>query len=144
MPPHGLEPLMPEARQTRAGDRSRAIAEAAEAFHEAVFDLDVLLHIVVERISRATGDFCSVALVLPDGRRLQPLVAFHSDPQMMEDSRQFLGVSMDLDAAGPWARVVRDRRSLVIPMDPDNLPAGMAPHQVLHMKRWRIREAAMI
>jgi hypothetical protein len=63
-----------------SANRSAAIAEAAEAFHEAVFDLDVLLHIVAERISCATGDYCSVALLSPDGRRFQALVAYHADP----------------------------------------------------------------
>ena len=124
--------------------RTAAIAEAAEAFHEAVFDLDILLHVVAERISRATGDFCSVALVSPDGKRFQPLVAYHSDPMLIEDSRQFLGVSMDVEAAGVWVRVLKERRSLIIPIDPDHLPPEMAPHQVRHMKRWRVREAALI
>src|SRR5437879_4746925 len=124
--------------------RSAAIAAAAEAFHEAVYDLDVLLHTVAERISRATGDYCSVALVSPDGRRFQPLVAYHSDPKLVEDSRQFLGVSMNIEAAGVWTRVLRERKTLVIPIDPDHLSPEMAPHQVLHMRRWRIREALLI
>ena len=135
---------MADREQTPEGGRASAIASAAEAFHEAVFDLDVLLHIVAERISSATGDFCSVALVSPDGRRFQPLVAYHADPQLVEDSRQFLGVSMDIEASGVWTRVFKDRKPLVIQIDPDHLPADMAPHQVLHMKRWRIREAALL
>lgn len=124
--------------------RSEAIAGAEEAFHEAVFDLDVLLHIVAERISRGTGDYCSVGLVSPDGRRFQPLVAYHSDPRLVEDSRPFLGVSMDIDAAGPWARVLKERQTVITAIDPDHLPPDMAPHQVRHIQRWRIREAALI
>ena len=101
----------PAERRVPAGSatRSASIAEAAEVFHEAVFDLDVLLHIVAERISRATGDYCSVGLVSTDGQRFQPLVAYHPDPALIEDSRQFLGVSMDIDAAGPWG-ADRDER----------------------------------
>ena len=135
---------MADRGQTPEGGRAVAIAAAAEAFHEAVFDLDVLLHIVAERISSATGDYCSVALVSPDGHRFQPLVAYHANPNLVEDSRQFLGVSMDIEASGVWTRVFRDRKPVVIPIDPDHPPPDMAPHQVLHMKRWRIREAALL
>jgi hypothetical protein len=48
------EPL-PDGRQvaTGTGDRLAAIAEAAEAVHEAVFDLDVVLHIVARSASPA-------------------------------------------------------------------------------------------
>jgi len=144
VPPEIEPPADQQPVPTGATDRSAAIAEAAEAFHEAVFDLDVLLHIVAERISSATGDYCSVALVSPDGRRFQPLVAYHADPKLIEDSRPFLGVSMDVDAAGPWARVLRERRSVIIAIDPDHLPPDMAPHQVRHIQRWRMREAALI
>jgi PAS domain S-box-containing protein len=143
--PPEIEPPADQPRiATGTTDRSAAIAEAAEAFHEAVFDLDVLLHIVAERISRATGDYCSVGLVSPDGKRFQPLVAYHADPKLIEDSRPFLGVSMDVDAAGPWARVFRERRSVILAIDPDHLPPNMAPHQVRHIQRWRMREAALI
>lgn len=143
MPPE-IEPPADANPGLTISTRSEAIAGAAEAFHEAVFDLDVLLHIVAERISRATGDYCSVALVSPDGRRFQPLVAYHSDPRLVEDSRPFLGVSMDIDAAGPWARVLKERQSMIIAIDPDHLPPDMAPHQLRHIQRWRMREAALI
>src|SRR5712692_5783443 len=121
-----------------------AIAEAADAFHEAVSDLDVLLHIVAERVSRTTGDYCSVGLVSPDGLRFQPLVAYHTDPTLVDDSRQFLGVSMDIESAGAWVRVFKERKTIIIPIDPDHLPPDLAPHQVRHMQRWRMREAALI
>jgi GAF domain-containing protein len=121
-----------------------AIAEASDAFHEAVSDLDVLLHIVAERVSRATGDYCSVGLVSSDGLRFQPLVAYHTDPTLVEDSRPLLGVSMDIEAAGAWVRVFKERKTVVIPIDPDHLPPDLAPHQILRMRKWRIREAALI
>jgi PAS domain S-box-containing protein len=51
---------------------------------------------------------------------------------------------MELDAAGPWKSVLRDRRPVVVSIDPDHLPANIAPHQARHIQKWRIREAAMI
>jgi PAS domain S-box-containing protein len=121
-----------------------AIAEASDAFHEAVSDIDVLLHVVAERVSRATGDYCSVGLVSSDGLRFQPLVAYHTDPTLVEDSRPLLGVSMDISAAGAWVRVFKERKTVIVPIDPDHLPPDLAPHQVLRMRKWRIREAALI
>ncbi len=51
---------------------------------------------------------------------------------------------MELDAAGPWKTVLTERRSVVVAIDPDHLPANMAPHQMRSIQRWRIREAVMI
>jgi PAS domain S-box-containing protein len=106
--------------------------------------MEALLGIVAEHISRATGDFCSVVLLSPDGQRIEPLAAFHPDPMVLQDAKAFLGVPIELDAAGPWKTVVRERRTVVVRIDPDHLPANIAPHQARHIQKWRIREAAMI
>jgi len=59
----------------RAEDSGRlaSISVASDAFSDAVPNMDALLAIVAEQISRATGDFCSVVLLSPDGRRLELL-----------------------------------------------------------------------
>jgi len=106
--------------------------------------MDALLGIVAEHISRATGDFCSVVLLSPDGQRIEPVAAFHADPRVLKDAKAFLGVPIEIDAAGPWKTVLRERRPVVISLDPDHLPANIAPHQARHIQKWRIREAAMI
>jgi len=131
---------------TQADESGRlgAIGAAADAFSEAVPDMDALLGIVAEHISRATGDFCSVVLLSPDGQRIEPLAAFHPDPRVLHDAKAFLGVPIELDAAGPWKTVLRERRTVVVRIDPDHLPANIAPHQARHIQKWRIREAAMI
>jgi len=121
-----------------------AIAAASEAFSDAVPNVDALLAIVAEHISRATGDFCAVVLLSADGRYIEPVAAFHPDPEVLRDASAFLGVPIELDAAGPWKTVVQERRPLVLKIDPDNLPPNMAPHQARHMRKWRINEAAMI
>ncbi len=63
---------------------------------------------------------------------------------VLQDAKAFLGVPIELDAAGPWKTVLRERRTVVVRIDPDHLPANMAPHQVRHIQKWRMREAAMI
>jgi PAS domain S-box-containing protein len=124
--------------------RLAAIAEASDAFNEAVPDIEALLSIVAEQISRTTGDFCSVVLLSPDGLRIEPVAAYHPDPRVLQDASVMLGVPIAIDAAGPWKTVLQERRSVVIAIDPDHLPPTLAPHQARHMQRWRIREAAMI
>src|SRR5260370_12047689 len=106
--------------------------------------MEALLGIVAEHISRATGDFCSVVLLSPDGRHIEPLAAFHPDPLALQDAKSLVGAPIELDAAGPWKSVLRDRRPVVVSIDPDHLPANIAPHQARHIQKWRIREAAMI
>jgi len=132
--------------ESRIDDTSRlaAIAAASAAFSDAVPDMEALLAIVAEQISRTTGDFCSVVLLSPDGKRIEPVAAFHPDPAVLHDAAQRVGVPMELDAAGPWKTVVTERRPVVIDIDPDHLPANMAPHQVRSIQRWRIRQAVMI
>src|SRR5438445_293076 len=124
--------------------RLAAIAAASAAFSDAVPDMEALLAIVAEQISRTTGDFCSVVLLSRDGRQIEPVAAFHPDPAVLQDAAQRLGVPMELDAAGPWKTVLTERRPVVIDIDPDHLPANMAPHQARHISKWRIRQAAMI
>jgi len=124
--------------------RLASITAATDAFNDAVPDIDALIGVVAEHISRATGDFCSVVLLSPDGRKIEPVAAFHPDPGIMEYARPFVGVAMDLEAAGPWKTVLGERKPLVIPIDPDNLPPNLAPHQAKHIKKWRMRGTAMI
>ena len=133
----------PEGQIDDAG-RLAAIAAASAAFSDAVPDIEALLAIVAEQISRTTGDFCSVVLLSRDGRQIEPVAAFHPDPAVLQDAAQRLGVPMELDAAGPWKTVLTERRPVVIDIDPDHLPANMAPHQARHISKWRIRQAAMI
>src|SRR3989440_343502 len=124
--------------------RLAAIAEAAGAFSDAVPDIEALLGIVAEQISRATGDFCAVVLLSADGRHVEPVAAYHPNPQVMEDARHLLGVRMDLDASGVWKSVLGERRPVVIDIDPDHLPPNLAPHQRRHIERWRMRQSALI
>ena len=124
--------------------RLAAIAGASAAFSDAVPDMEALLAIVAEQISRTTGDFCSVVLLSRDGRRIEPVAAFHPDPAVLKDAALRVGVPMELDAAGPWKTVLTERQAVVIDIDPDHLPANMAPHQVRSIQRWRIRQAVMI
>ncbi len=121
-----------------------AIAAASAAFSDAVPEMDALLAIIAEQISRTTGDFCSVVLLSRDGRRIEPVAAFHPNPEVLEDAKPRVGVPMELDAAGPWKTVLTERRAVVIAIDPDHLPADMAPHQMRSIQKWRIREALMI
>ena len=138
----GSEP--PASDQVEDSPRIAAIAAAAEAFSDAVPDIDALLAIVAEQISRATGDFCSVVLLSPDGARIEPVAAYHPDARVLHDAAAFLGVPMELNAAGPWKTVLQERRPVVVAIDPDHLPPDIAPHQARHIQKWRIREAAMI
>ena len=121
-----------------------AIAAASAAFSDAVPEMDALLAIIAEQISRTTGDFCSVVLLSRDGKRIEPVAAFHQNPEVLEDAKQRVGVPMELDAAGPWKTVLTERRPVVVAIDPDHLPANMAPHQIRSIQKWRIREAVMI
>jgi PAS domain S-box-containing protein len=134
----------PAAAEADEHGRLTAIASASGAFSDAVPDMDALLAIVAEQISRATGDFCSVVLLSPDGNTMEPVAAFHPDPKVVEDASAMLGIPIKLEAAGPWKAVFRDRRPVVIAIDPDHLPANIAPHQARHIQRWRMREAVMI
>src|SRR5260370_30132175 len=104
--------------------------------------MEALLGIVAEHISRATGDFCSVVLLSPDGRHIEPLAAFHPDPLVLQDAKALLGVPIELDAAAPWKSVLRDPRPVVVRIAPAPLPAHLAPHQARHIHKWRIRQAA--
>jgi len=124
--------------------RLAAIAEATGAFSDAVPHIDALLSLVAEHIAVATGDLCGVVLVSADGRTVEPVAAYHPNPEVAEDAKKMLGVKLDLDASGPWRKVVRQRERVVIPIDPDNLPDNLAPHQRRHIQRWRMREAVMI
>ncbi len=124
--------------------RLEAIAAAAAAFSDAVPDIEALLAIVAEQISRTTGDFCAVVLLSPDGQRIEPVAAYHPDPTVVEDANVLIGSSIQIDASGPWKTALQERRTIVIEIDPDNLPANIAPHQARHIKRWRMREAVMI
>ncbi len=133
-----------EGEPVQSQDRLAAITEASDAFSDAVPDIDALLGLVAEHISRATGYFCAVVLVSPDGRRIEPVAAFHPNPEVLRDATAMLGVAMDLESAGPWKTVVNERKPVVIAIDPDHLPAGMAPHQVRNIQRWRMREAVML
>src|SRR2546422_6968491 len=137
-----------DTRQTSAvGDshaRLAAITQATDAFIDAVPDIEALLGIVAEQISRTTGDFCAVVLLSPDGRTIEPVAAYHPDPRVMEDARHFVGASIALDSAGPWKTVIQERRPLVISIDPDHLPPNLAPHQKRHIEMWRMRQSVMI
>ena len=124
--------------------RLAAIAEATGAFSDAVPDIEALLAIVAEQISRATGDFCAVVLLSADGRSVEPVTAYHPDPNVMEDARHLLGVRMDIDASGVWKSVIQERRPVVIDIDPDHLPPNLAPHQRRHIERWRMRQSVLI
>jgi PAS domain S-box-containing protein len=124
--------------------RLAAIATALDAFSDAVPNMDALLSIVAEQISRATGDFCSVVLLSPDGQRIEPVVAYHPDPRVLQDAKALIGTQIDLDAAGPWKIALQERRRVVVNIDPDHLPSNVAPHQARHIRKWRIREAVMI
>jgi len=121
-----------------------AIAEATGAFSDAVPHIDALLSLVAEHIGAATGDLCGVVLVSADGRTIEPVAAYHPNPEVAADAKKMLGVKMDLDASGPWRKAIGERERVVIPIDPDNLPANLAPHQRRHIERWRMREAVMI
>jgi PAS domain S-box-containing protein len=134
-------PVGPAADDT---GRLAAIAAASDAFSEAVPDIEALLGIIAEQISRTTGDFCSVVLLSSDGQRIEPVAAYHPDPRVLQDASALLGIPIELNASGPWKTVLQERRSVVIGIDPDHLPANVAPHQARHIQRWRIREAAMI
>jgi PAS domain S-box-containing protein len=134
-------PTGPKADDT---GRIAAIAAALDAFSDAVPDVEALLAIVAEQISRTTGDFCSVVLLSADGKRIEPVAAYHPDPEVVEDASALLGVPIELDDAGPWKTVLQERRSVVISIDPDHLPPSVAPHQARHIRKWRMRQAAMI
>jgi len=138
---------VPGVKQNSTGgheERLAAIVEATGAFSDAVPDVDALLGIIAEHIGRATGDFCAVVLLSPDGRRIEPVAAYHSNPQVLEDASHFLHVPMELDSAGPWKTVLQEKRQVVIPIDPDKLPPNLAPHQRRHIERWRMRESVLI
>jgi len=126
------------------GARLAAIAAASDAFIDAVPDVEALLAIVAEQISRTTGDFCSVVLLSQDGTTIEPVAAYHPDPDLVRDASSLLGVTMQLEASGPWKTVLGERRTLVIEIDPDHLPENIAPHQARHIQKWRMRQAAMI
>jgi signal transduction histidine kinase/DNA-binding response OmpR family regulator len=125
-------------------ERLAAIAEAAGAFSDAVPHIDALLGLIAEHIARATGDLCGVVLLSSDGLTIEPVAAFHPNPEVAEDAKRMLGVKLPLDSAGPWKKVIQERQRVDIPIDPDNLPANLAPHQRRHIQRWRMREAVMI
>jgi signal transduction histidine kinase/DNA-binding response OmpR family regulator len=131
---------VPEVNERRLA----SITAATDAFNDAVPDIDALIGVVAEHISRASGDFCSVVLLSPDGRQIEPVAAYHPNPGIMEDAGRFVGVAMDLEAAGPWKTVLGERKPVVIPIDPDHLPPNLAPHQAAHIKKWRMRGTAMI
>src|SRR2546430_4356839 len=80
-----------DTRQTSAvGDshaRLAAITQATDAVIDAVTDIEALLGIVAEQISRPTVDFCALVLLSPDGRTIEPVAAYHPDPRVMEDAR---------------------------------------------------------
>jgi PAS domain S-box-containing protein len=124
--------------------RVAALAAASAAFSDAVPEIEALLAIVAEQISRTTGDFCAVVLLSPDGQRIEPVAAYHPDPTVVEDANVLIGSYIQIDASGPWKTAFQERRTIVIEIDPDNLPANIAPHQARHIKRWRMREAVMI
>ena len=126
------------------GARLAAIAAASDAFIDAVPDVEALLAIVAEQISRTTGDFCSVVLLSPDGTTIEPVAAYHPDPELVRDASSLLGTTIELAASGPWKTVLGERRTLVIEIDPDHLPENIAPHQARHIQKWRMRQAAMI
>src|SRR5712691_2660177 len=140
----GATPRPPPELPAEDSGRLAAIATASDAFSDAVPDMEALLAIVAEQISRATGDFCSVVLLSPDGARIEPVAAYHPDPRVLEDARAFLGIPMELNAAGPWKTVLEERQPMVVSIDPDHLRPNIAPHQARHIQKWRIREAAMI
>jgi len=106
--------------------------------------MEALLAIVAEHISRATGDLCAVVLLSRDGKRVEPVAAYHPDPNMREYVRGLIGVPIEIDASGPWKKVLQERRPVVIPIDPDHLPPNVAPHQARHIQKWRMRESAML
>ena len=121
----------PDKAQPDESGRIAAIAAATDAFTDAVPDMEALLAIVAEQISRTTGDFCSVVLLSPDGKRIEPVAAYHPDPGVVRDANALLGVPIELDAAGVWKTVIQEQRSVVISIDHDHLPANIAPHQAM-------------
>jgi PAS domain S-box-containing protein len=134
----------PDIQPAHDSTRVAAIAAASDAFSDAVSNIDALLGIVAEQISRTTGDFCSVVLLSADGERIEPVAAYHPDPDVRRDASALLGVPIELEAAGPWKTVLRERRPVVIAIDPDHLSPNLAPHQARNIQRWRMRQAVMI
>jgi PAS domain S-box-containing protein len=144
VPTSGLGPQSASARPEDSSARFAAIAAASDAFGDAVPDIEALLAVIAEHIARATGDFCSLVLLSSDSTRIEPVAAFHPDPMVLKDASAMLGVAIELEAAGPWLTVIRERRTIVIEIDPDHLPANVAPHQARHIQKWRMRQAVMI
>src|SRR5436309_12755123 len=102
--------------------RLAAVTEATDAFIDAVPDIEALLGIVAEQISRTTGDFCAVVLLSPARQTIEPVAAYHPDPRVMEDAPHVVGASIALDSPGPWKTVIQDPRPLVRPIDPYHPP----------------------
>jgi hypothetical protein len=121
---------VPGVKQNSTGgqkDRLAAIVEATGAFSDAVPDVDALLGIIAEHIGRATGDFCAVVLLSPDGRRIEPVAAYHSNPEVLEDASHFLHVPMELDSAGPWKTVLQEKRQESFPSTRTSCPRTWLP-----------------
>src|SRR3989454_11243242 len=106
--------------------------------------MEALLAIVAEHRSRPTGDLCAVVLLSRDGKHVEPVAAYHPNPNLREYVSGLIGVPIEIDASGPWKTVLKERRSVVISIDPDHLPPNVAPHQARHIQKWRMRESAML
>src|SRR5437899_9621375 len=82
--------------------RLAAIAAASDAFSDAVPDMEALLAIVAEHISRAPGDLCAVLLLSRDGKRVEPVAAYHPNHDMRDHARGLIRVPTATDRHGPW------------------------------------------
>jgi PAS domain S-box-containing protein len=87
------------AERKRIADRLRILADAAQEFSTATYDLDRLLDVVARRLGEAVGDLCGIRIISEDGEWLESAGAvYHRNPELLALARE--GATADRQRVG--------------------------------------------
>jgi PAS domain S-box-containing protein len=113
----------------RVAVRMQTLAELAQTFAAANLDLRTTAETVARRTAEVLGDGCVLRLLADDGRRLEPIAAFHRDPDALSCLRRLLSVAPREAADGFADPVARSGQPLLIPvLRPDDPRSALGPH----------------
>ncbi|HET7486694.1 MAG TPA: response regulator [Acidimicrobiales bacterium] len=119
-------------------ERPHVLADLTRAFSEAVDDERALLALVADLIGQATGDACTVRLLSEDGSRLEPVSAYHPDPEGLKALRDAMARTDRRPDIGIWGPVMNERRPVRFTVTEEEAPASASPEQVAYLRAARI------
>jgi signal transduction histidine kinase/DNA-binding response OmpR family regulator len=119
-------------------ERLHILAEVSQAFAETILDFESVLDTIVRRCAELLGDVCAIRLLSEDGRWLNPVAMYHTNP----DAQVFVQAVLNTKQRsheGLHAQVLQTGQVLLIPsVSVDELEAATSPKLRSFLSRFTI------